>query len=387
MWIMCQNVGEISERNIRLIGESKKIDKIGRFGSGLKEAIALALRLKIDLIIMSGTVRYEFFCSDGEILYRVGDRADGVDRVERFNLSIDFGKHDWMDPWQVFREVFCNAYDEGGLYHEVVGDITGVRGATRVYLRGSAQLFEHYGLADRRLRFDMAEGAESNGYGDIYCKGVWVRTLRSVFNWNLPELKLSESRTADLDDIKGCVGKRLTWATVDVARTLLENYCGDNFEWESILWAKTSNYHKAATGLWGANYAIAFPFAEEIEAGGVCGANMIIVQDGDRYEAMRRLGLRTMRDFLRDRGQDICDVVEVHNERATRLWSLIGRGVCPRILKYKSVSTSGCFVRGNDIYTENVDDVLVLVRLSELSMQSTGKVLGVLLDEINKCRL
>ncbi|KKM64362.1 hypothetical protein LCGC14_1502220, partial [marine sediment metagenome] len=59
--VLIQNSGELPIWGLRLMGFSDKTaDKIGRFGTGLKESIALLARLGLQPIIFSGELRVDF---------------------------------------------------------------------------------------------------------------------------------------------------------------------------------------------------------------------------------------------------------------------------------------------------------------------------------------
>lgn len=88
---------------------------IGKFGTGLKYAIAGILRLGGEITVWVDGERYDF------------EAHDAIIRGRRFRIvhcngapcgfTTDLGKH-WQ-PWQIFRELASNALDEGGSWsHE-----------------------------------------------------------------------------------------------------------------------------------------------------------------------------------------------------------------------------------------------------------------------------
>ena len=114
-----QNPGIIDPRSITTFGVSSKESKnpIGFFGTGLKYAISVLLRLNCQVTIHSGACTYTFDVENTRI------------RVNDFNLvrmstagaapvpcgfTTELGKT-WA-AWQAFRELACNALDEAGTY-------------------------------------------------------------------------------------------------------------------------------------------------------------------------------------------------------------------------------------------------------------------------------
>lgn len=105
------NSGELDPRLTQLFGASVKSETaIGKFGTGLKYAIATVLRLNGSITIHSGLTEYKF-TSRSEVI-----------RGKEFNLiymnntqmpfTTDLGKH-W-EPWMAYRELWANAQDEAG---------------------------------------------------------------------------------------------------------------------------------------------------------------------------------------------------------------------------------------------------------------------------------
>lgn len=96
------------------VGVSVKDDgKIGRFGTGLKYAIAGILRLGGAVTIYVGMTEYRFATRTQDI------RGKAFELVtcngERCGFTTELGKH-WK-PWMLFRELASNTLDEGGAWH------------------------------------------------------------------------------------------------------------------------------------------------------------------------------------------------------------------------------------------------------------------------------
>ena len=119
--IIIQNAGELPIWGMRLLGLSNKNSgQIGKFGTGLKESIALLARMGVSPIIFSGTCRIDFSTQsiDGqqELCFMLSEQRARFVENEWHGLGLhpNFGKSDWADPWMVFRELICNAIDESG---------------------------------------------------------------------------------------------------------------------------------------------------------------------------------------------------------------------------------------------------------------------------------
>lgn len=205
-YIVIENNGEIPVDGIRLLGHSEKDEtKIGQFGSGLKQAIALLARLDALPIIFSGNNKIEFTVeNDPQEIYFNG---------QPMNLSLNFGIHDWNDPWMAFREIMCNAIDEGGCLDGLSGNSPhGAEGKTRVWIPVNEQTLQGYNTIPDRLVMQNSEfnplhedtvltvlPKTENSDIQIYKKGIWVQSgpNRSIFNYDIPSLPLNESRSSD----------------------------------------------------------------------------------------------------------------------------------------------------------------------------------------------
>jgi hypothetical protein len=106
------NRGLIDLRAIRTFGMSAKEceNPIGFFGTGFKYAIAVCLRLGCRITLHRGLERFEFDTGHAELR----GTAFKIVRMQGEDLAFttDLGKT-W-EAWQAFRELYCNALDEGG---------------------------------------------------------------------------------------------------------------------------------------------------------------------------------------------------------------------------------------------------------------------------------
>lgn len=106
------NDGEIEFLAITTMGVNVKgiENPIGRFGTGLKYAIAILLRSGHAVRIWSGGTLYEFTLQDTTIRGQVFQLI--LINGEPMNITTQLGR-DW-EMWKAFRELYCNVLDEGG---------------------------------------------------------------------------------------------------------------------------------------------------------------------------------------------------------------------------------------------------------------------------------
>jgi hypothetical protein len=114
------NPGEIDIRGATIAGLSaKNIDSpIGFFGTGLKYSIACILRWGGSIKIFSGLKEYNF--TSEEINFRGNTVSQILMNSEPIGFTTEYGKT-W-EPWQVFRELYSNALDEGGTVSKGLSD-------------------------------------------------------------------------------------------------------------------------------------------------------------------------------------------------------------------------------------------------------------------------
>ena len=111
--ISFQNPGLIDPRCISTIGVSVKEGEnpIGFFGTGLKYAIAIILRNGGQISVWRGLEELRFDVAEANIRGKTFNvvRMNGAE----LGFTTDLGKH-W-EVWKAFRELHCNAKDEGGI--------------------------------------------------------------------------------------------------------------------------------------------------------------------------------------------------------------------------------------------------------------------------------
>ena len=111
MTLYFHNPTEFDPQVLRVLGVSiKQEGSIGRFGTGLKYAIAGILRLRGSITITSSGTKLTFSTVSVPV------RGQSVEAVfmngELLGFGLDYGKH-W-EPWMLYRELLSNAWDEGG---------------------------------------------------------------------------------------------------------------------------------------------------------------------------------------------------------------------------------------------------------------------------------
>lgn len=224
--IIIQNKGELPLFGMRLLGYSNKDEtKIGRFGTGLKESIALLARMGSLPVFFSGSCRIDFSVQTlddvEEIMFRLSEDRSRFKAGEWYSLGIHpgFGKADWQDPWMVFREVICNAIDECGkefVYHDITSsEMHGVPGSTRVYIPATMRLVQAYSSIENKILMlgnprvvedvpgcgRILEKSEGDGIR-VYSKGIFVQQsdnarFTSIYDYDFYNIRLNESRSAD----------------------------------------------------------------------------------------------------------------------------------------------------------------------------------------------
>jgi hypothetical protein len=126
------NAGIINEISITTFGVNAKNDDsaIGYFGTGLKYAIAVLLRNGHEIKIKSGANLFEFHLKNESV--RGKDFSVVCMNNKPLGFTTELGKN-W-DLWMAYRELFCNAKDEGGGVSE--GEINDKLFDTVIYVTG-----------------------------------------------------------------------------------------------------------------------------------------------------------------------------------------------------------------------------------------------------------
>jgi len=210
------NPGEIDPRLIQLMGANVKPNTkspIGYFGTGLKYAIAVMLRHNCKLQIFSGTTEINFSAKptllrDKEFQVVWMHTREGSVALP---FTLELGKN-W-ELWMAYRELYCNAIDEGGEVME--GDAEGVAGHTVISTVGLESIHKNrheFILAGRPLAEQDEVDIHPGEDGALFYKGIKVGTLQgAIYHYNIKApLDLTEDRTyASEYSVKMLIAKAL----------------------------------------------------------------------------------------------------------------------------------------------------------------------------------
>jgi len=214
------NPGEIDIRGATIAGLSAKEEAdtaIGYFGTGLKYAIAQVLANRGSIQIWSGLSCHEFHAKDLEFRGQdfsqiiMDSQEAGIlgDTAEPTSIPLGFTTHygkRWT-AWQIFRELYANALDEGGTVTRG-GRYTAMPapGQTTIIVTGWEELQDQYFHRDSIIlpttqHYDVE--TETLRVADqsspfIYYKGVRVASRNAGLLWNFKQgVTLTEDRTVE----------------------------------------------------------------------------------------------------------------------------------------------------------------------------------------------
>ena len=185
---------------------------IGKFGTGLKYAVATLLRLKCKVQLFVGNVEYEF--------YTKGDNFRGLEYEQvymkkrngilsrwqsvQMPFTLDYGK--FWEAWQAFRELESNTRDEGGT---TLGDPFTLNGAVEdrtVFIITGEAYESAYAERDKVFLPEALTAREGDKQVQVfnepskhlYWRGIRVYDLDkpSIYTYNiLGDVELTEDRT------------------------------------------------------------------------------------------------------------------------------------------------------------------------------------------------
>lgn len=201
--ITFRNRGLVDLRAITTFGVNSKdtTTAIGQFGTGFKYAVAVALRLGARLTVWRGLERFEFTARRETI------RNDEFDLVYMNDQQLGFTTHlgSHWEPWQAFRELYCNMLDEGGEASQGVTEP--LEGETLVLLEGETfdRLWERRDdivLPSKRKVLFANDNLEiiDGPSRFVYYRGVRVAEHRydAAHTYNiLSSMSLTEDRTVN----------------------------------------------------------------------------------------------------------------------------------------------------------------------------------------------
>ena len=256
-YLKIENVGVCPPEGFTVFGvsladTSNNSGVIGQFGSGSKHSVAVLLRNELSPVVFAGNLKLEFSTrsqavSDSQatkqfsrvVVKYGGTDASGVSRssTEDLGFVLDYGKQDWNEVALAMREFVSNAIDRSirelgdwsTVKIEIVNEaqVRAKNGFTRVFIPMNADVLNFYNdLGKWFLHFSEPESLtkailpkKNRNLSDrkaavIYRRGVRVREFQSsetesLFDYNLDDLRIDESRQASDWDVKHSCGKAL----------------------------------------------------------------------------------------------------------------------------------------------------------------------------------
>jgi len=285
-WLKIENPGKCPVEGFTLLGATSKRNSnlIGFFGSGCKMSIALLIRAGISPTVFCSRHKLEFGTKQGTMAALEGKTAysrmvvkhggkedDGtsVTYTEELSQTDQYGNVDWTDLAMALREFVSNALDAATTYNsvnqlttehpwdgvkiEIVEDnqVRAKDKFTRVFIPLSPEVQRFYGELPRRfLHFSSPKLLEqkilpkggrnlSTGRGAmIYKRGVFVREVvdqghPSLFDYNLNDLDLDESRNVDEYTVRTQAAYALRDADANVLATVFKSLTAMEQIWEA----------------------------------------------------------------------------------------------------------------------------------------------------------
>src|SRR5262245_11125588 len=149
------NNDEMDKRHFTMLGLSSTADDdkaIGFFGTGFKYAIAAMLRNKAHIHVFSNGDEYYFYVKSGTFRDQEHDFIQVQDINNEKEYELPFTTHlgaNWA-PWQVYRELYTNALDEGGGVKVLdnLSDADNIKGV-RIVIMGSDELLDVHEQHDK----------------------------------------------------------------------------------------------------------------------------------------------------------------------------------------------------------------------------------------------
>lgn len=270
MYLVVENAGEIPISALTILGASDKKDGefIGKFGSGLKFAIAAALRNDLEVGVTIGRKRILFGTTEVQLprgtISRIRTKAGKLSCWKDRDWTTDLGKHDWHDKedqgitvaYMIIREFVSNAMDENKGFSIYLSEhVKAVKGCTRIYVSCSPavqDIVDNLDLYFRQYGRECGiqptfEGVSGSIYplrpghegGRIYAQGVFVRIppKPTMYEYDFVDLPITESRTVDPYNLQKSIGK--LWAELpkeQLAEIFAKFNSGSWFESEISSW-------------------------------------------------------------------------------------------------------------------------------------------------------
>lgn len=227
------NDGFLSLIDLTTMGDSCKRDdskKIGKFDSGLKYALVILLRNKVDVKIVTNGVTYTFDTyvqrdektgKTKEVLEIIQDTDGEIEKIPTA-FAINMG-HEWKF-WMAIRELYSNCLDESGQVLQELGESSY---DTVISLTGNDLLqsvidgWDYYFIDKKESVCDMSSISiydnNDEGHLRIYKGGILVyrdKKMKSRYIYDYPDAEIDEMRV-----LKGLY---------DVEHTIEYNICNSS---------------------------------------------------------------------------------------------------------------------------------------------------------------
>lgn len=213
MSIVFTTPGELDIRAFTTFGLSAKPgsdNPIGKFGTGLKNAVAMLMRNDCGIKVFIGTTEYEFLTVDDNFRgqnfkqIRMRKRQSLLKRWQYVDMPFTTELGKFWEPWQAFRELESNTRDEGGLTY--VDSSPGPESGRTTIIVSGLKFEQAYKDRDKTFLPNALTKREGDDRVQVfnepskhlYWRGIRVFDLDkpSVYTYNiLEDMELTEDRT------------------------------------------------------------------------------------------------------------------------------------------------------------------------------------------------
>lgn len=216
MSIVFKTPGELDIRAFTTFGLSAKPgsdNPIGKFGTGLKNAVSVLIRNDCNIRVFIGLTEYEFLTTDSTFRgqefkqIRLRKRASLLKRWQYVDMPFTTELGKFWKPWQAFRELESNTRDEGGVTYNEEGPVESLVKPNTTTIIVTGEAFEQ-AYQDRNTIFLPNALKQRDGSArlqifnepsnHLYWRGIRVFDFEkpSVYTYNiLEDMELTEDRT------------------------------------------------------------------------------------------------------------------------------------------------------------------------------------------------
>jgi hypothetical protein len=203
-YLKIENEGLLDIRLVSLMGGSTKtgdVYKIGRFGTGLKYSLSYLERNNIDYKIFIGKEQVQ--------IKTVCEHIQGTDfhvlyiNEQRSSITTSMGL-DWKG-WNIVREIWCNAIDEGTGKRCLTDIVSGEENKTTFFIQCVGEIKETVDNWDRYFLYKETAIHDEEDFAiypatecfRIYKQGVLVyedKGLKSIYSYDIKNAQINELR-------------------------------------------------------------------------------------------------------------------------------------------------------------------------------------------------